>query len=340
MAVDLKQLSARLKLSPTTVSRALNGYTDVSEATRARVAQMAAELGYQPNLTARRLATGRADAIGIVYALESADLGDYHFQEVLAALSDRADEAGFDLLLVSAREKTELRSYERLVRGRRVDGLIVARTRVHDARLDYLLGTRVPFVAYGRSANCDQFPWFDFDNAAGTQIAVEQLVALGHRQIGYVHAPLTLNFAHQRHSGFLRAMQAAGLEVLPGWAISAGMNRRNGYAATQRLLQLPQRPTAIIVDNHLCGAGVVRSLLDSGVAIGRDMSVVMYDGVPTDTLLLGQKIAAVEQPTPAATGRTLGEMLFALIEGRPLAEPHVLRQPVFVTGTSVGPPPG
>ncbi|HNB43005.1 MAG TPA: LacI family DNA-binding transcriptional regulator, partial [Burkholderiaceae bacterium] len=147
VSIDLKQLSARLGLSQTTVSRALNGYTDVSAKTRERVAQMAQELGYQPNSAARRLARGQADAVGIVYPLEAGDLGDPNFLFVVEGMSERLEAEDMDLLIASARSHAELRTYDRLLRGGRVDGVIVARTQVEDARIDYLRTAGFPFVA-------------------------------------------------------------------------------------------------------------------------------------------------------------------------------------------------
>jgi LacI family transcriptional regulator len=339
--IDLKKLSAHLGLSPTTVSRALNGYPDVSESTRRRVVDVARELDYQPNVGARRLALGRADAVGIVYPLDAGDLGDPRFLEVVQGVSDRLDAGNIDLLLVSAREKSELQSYERLVRGGRVDGLIVARTRVIDPRIDYLMQSGIPFVAYGRTGTPQGFPWFDFDNEAGMALAVQELVKLGHTAIAYVHAPLTLNFAWQRHMGYERAMQMAGLTVRSDAIFSAGMDRRSGYGVAARILALTPRPTAIIVDNNLCGVGVVRALLDAGIEIGHDISIIVYDGVPVDTLLRGQWIAAVEQPTAYEAGQTMAEMLLSLIAGKtPEPEQHqVLRQPRFVGANSIGPGP-
>ena len=339
MAIDLKQLSARLGLSPTTVSRALNGYTDVSETTRARVEQAARELGYQPNLAARRLALGRADAVGIVYPVDTDFMGNPLFLEMIAGVSDRLDAAGVDVLLAVAREQTELRTYERLVRGRRVDGLIVAHTRVVDERIEYLKRSGFPFVGYGRTGNPEGFAWLDFDNEAGSVDAVHRLVALGHRRIAYVHAPLTMNFAHQRHAGFLRGMAEAGVPVPPELLVFGSLDRRGGYAAGRALLALPERPTAILVDNNLGGVGVVRALLQAGIDIGHEVSVIVNDGVPPDTLLIDQDIAAVSQPTAYESGATMAAMLLALIEGKPLEQPQVLRPPVFVPGSSLGPAP-
>ncbi len=339
VAIDLKQLSARLGLSPTTVSRALNGYTDVSEATRARVMEAARELGYQPNLAARRLALGRADAVGIVYPVDTDFMGNPLFLEMIAGVSDRLDDAGIDVLLAVAREKTELRTYERLVRGRRVDGLIVAHTRVVDERVEYLKRVGFPFVGYGRTGSPEGFAWLDFDNEAGSVEAVRRMVALGHRRIAYVHAPLAMNFAAQRHAGFLRGMAEAGIAVRPEYVVPGSLDRRGGYASGRQLLAMPERPTAILVDNNLGGVGVVRALLQAGIAIGREVSVVVNDGVPPDTLLIGQDVAGVTQPTAYESGQTMAGMLLTLIDGKPLEQPQVLRQPVFVDGTSLGPAP-
>jgi LacI family transcriptional regulator len=340
VAINLKQLSARLRLSPTTVSRALNGYSDVSDATRLRVTTMARELGYEPNMAARRLALGRAEAVGIVYPVETEFMGNPLFLEMIGGVSARLEEAGFDVLLAVARESSELLTYERMVKGRRVDGLIVAHTRVKDPRIDFLKKAGLPFVAYGRTAKSDDFAWFDFDNEEGTAMAVRELAALGHRRIAYVHCQLDYNFAQQRRQGFLRAMKAAGLPLVADYQRVGGLDRRGGYAAAMALLALKRPPSAIVVDNNLCGIGVVRALMQSGVEIGKTISVVVHEGVPSDTLLIGQDVAAIDQPSARESGATIAGMLLTLIERKPLRQRHVLKQPRFVPGRSIGPAPG
>lgn len=339
MAINLKQLSARLNLSQTTVSRALNGYSDVSEPTRQLVMKAARQAGYEPNQVARRLALGRTEAVGIVYPVNADFMGNPLFLEMMDGVSERLGEAGFDVLMAIARDASELRTYERLVKGRRVDGVIVAHTLVEDPRIAFLKKVAMPFVAYGRTADSDDYAWFDFDNAAGAAIAVRELAARGHRRIAYVHAPLTYNFAHQRRAGFLRAMRAAKLPLPPEYQRPGGMDRRGGYTAGMELLSLPQRPTAVVIDNSVCGVGVVRALMQAGVGIGSEMSVVVYDGVPADTLLIGQDIAAIDQPTARESGSTMAGMLLTLIERKRLRDKHVLRAPVFVPGRSIGPAP-
>jgi LacI family transcriptional regulator len=339
VGIDLKQLSARLGLSQTTVSRALNGYTDVSEKTRQRVAQMAAELGYQPNLGARRLATGRTEAIGIVYPMELDYLGNPNFLEMLGGMSDRLEAAGYELLIAAARQHTELRTYERLVRGRRVDGLIVANTCVVDARVDYLRQSGLPFVAYGRTGQPQGYAWLDDDNEASSRLTVQRLAALGHRRIGLIHAPLEYNFAQQRHSSFLRAMALLGLTV-PGQYLRGGsMDRRGGYEAMQQLLALAEPPTAVMVDNNIGGVGVMHALLDAGLQPGRDISVVVDGGLPQDTLLNGPSVASIEHPSLREAGQTMADMLLGLIEGDPPEGCQVLRPVTLREGASIGPVP-
>ncbi|GAB3260474.1 helix-turn-helix transcriptional regulator [Chitinimonas naiadis] len=335
--MDLKALSQTLNLSMTTVSRALNGYSDVSEKTRERVIAAARTLGYQPNPVARSLAMGRANAIGIVHPLEHGDVADPRFLEVVAGLTEGLAPANIDLLIASATHRGELDTYDRLVHGKRVDGFILARTLCQDERIDYLRQAGIPFLAYGRSAQCEQYPWFDFDNEAGTVLAVERLLELGHRQIGYIHASLQYNFAHQRYAGFERSLRQHGLPLQPQWRLSAGLARSSGHAAMTALLDLAERPSAVIVDNNLAGEGAIRALLDRGIALGRELSVIVYDGIPPDTLLSGLSVTSVVQPTQQRTGLHMARMIKRVISGDyPLGEVQMLCQPVLQIGESDG----
>jgi LacI family transcriptional regulator len=337
--MNLKELSDILGLSQTTVSRALNGYADVSETTRQRVVDMAQKNGYKPNAMARRLAMGKADAIGLVYPLDATYLGDPRFLEMLEGLTARFNEEHIDVLIASAGKDDELETYQRLIRAHRVDGLIVARTHLEDARIRFLRKSKFPFVSYGRTSEPSGFAWFDFDNALGTRLAVERLVSLGHRRIGYIHADLDLNFAAQRHSGFVFAMQAAGLPVEPELICESGFLRRSAYAMMNRLLSLPVRPTAVIVDNNQAGVGVIRALAEAGLCLGRDFSLIIYDGLPEDIILDPQNVTFIEQPTPDRVGHKLAELMLGVMQGTPKSQLQVLWKPLLHPGRSDGPVP-
>jgi LacI family transcriptional regulator len=338
MGIDIKQLAAGLGVSASTVSRALNGYTDIKAETRERIVKRANELNYRPNLGAQRLAKGRADAVGIVYPLDNDYVGNPKFLEMVSAFSARLENNGMDVLLAASHDSNEMATYDRLVRGGRVDAILLANTKVHDPRIDFLLQAGIPFLCYGRSGKRMDFPWFDFDNEAGSRMAVQHLASLGHKQIAYIHTALEFNYALQRHTGFVSTMKRLGLHVGGDTVVQGSQDRRSGYAAVEKLLQLPQRPSAILVDNNIGGVGVIHALLNAGVVLGRDVSVVVDGGNPTDTLLHQIDVAAVLQPTPAESGKTMAEMLLQLIEGSvPVEGRHVLMQPRFVDGKSIGP---
>src|SRR6185369_2174834 len=248
--MNLKRLADQLGMSKTTVSRALNGYPEVSEVTRERVLKAAREAGYQANPMARSLAVGRSNVLGIIYPLLPADLGDAMFLSVVGGMSEALEARAMNLIIAPVSPANEMPSYEQMVRGKRVDGLVVSRTLVHDERIAYLSRAGFPFIAHGRTSLDAPYAWFDYDNEAGIRMAVERLLSLGHQRIAMVSAPLQMNFAAQRSASFLAALAAAGLSCDPRWLVEDSIDRRSGYAAVQQLLACSPRPTAIIVDNH------------------------------------------------------------------------------------------
>lgn len=332
--MNLKALSDALGLSRTTVSRALNGYDDVSEATRERVMKAARELGYVADPTARRLATGRADTIGIVYPFGAGDLGDPRFGEVVSGITERLGERNLDFIIAAARPNAELDTYRRLVDGRLVDGLIVARTLVDDPRLAYLRSNAFPYVAYGRTQTAEPYAWFDFDNEAGARDAVRRLIGFGHRRIAMISAPLSLNFAMQRRAGYLAALREAGIEPDPALLVEGPFTRDGGQQGAQALLAQAERPTALLVDNNISGGGAFRALVDSGLRLGRDMSLIVYDGVPTE-VAYPRRVTAVVQPTGHATGRALADLMLGLLADG--VREHRLEMPMIEAGDTDGP---
>ncbi|GGX90785.1 LacI family DNA-binding transcriptional regulator [Massilia dura] len=332
--MNLKALADTLGMSKTTVSRALNGYPEVSEATRQRVLAAAAASGYRANPVARHLAVGRSNVLGILYPLLPADLGDPMFLDVVGGISGALEAAGMNFIIAPVSPANELPSYQQMVLGRRVDGLIVSRTLVDDPRIAFLSEAGFPFVAHGRTDASAHHAWFDYDNAAGIRLALDALMAQGHRRIALLGSPQTLNFARQRRDSFLDCFSRAGLAVDPRYLIESAIDRRSGYGAMQQLLACAERPTAVIVDNHLSGVGAVRALLDAGIQIGRDMSLVVW-GRMADALA-GLDVATIDQPDARAAGAKMGAMLLALLEGAPAASLQELWQPVLLPGASIG----
>lgn len=333
--MNLKSLARHLGISKTTVSRALNGYPEVNVLTRERVLAAAREAGYEPNPMARSLAVGRTNVFGIIYPLLPSDLGDPMFLNVVGGMSAALEKCKMNLIIAPVSQRNELPSYEQMVRGRRVDGLVVSRTLVHDERIAYLLNKGFPFVAHGRTELKQPYAWFDYDDQAGIALACARLLGLGHQRIAMISAPLAFNFARQRRDGFLAYMGEAGLAVAPNYLIDNTLDRRSGYQAMQQLLATSPRPSAVIVDNHLSGVGAVRALLDAGIDIGKDISVIVWGSV--EDSLVGSNVTTVDQPDSDKAGAHMIDMLKAVVNGADPASLQVLWQPSLLAGQTVGP---
>jgi LacI family transcriptional regulator len=227
----------------------------------------------------------------------------------------------------------ELRAYEHMVKERRVDGLIVGRTRLYDERVAYLAKQGLPFVAHGRTSVNAPHAWFDYDNESGMRIAVEHLLAHGHQRIALMSAPLEMNFARQRYDSFQSVMLSAGLTPNPDYLKNNSNDRRGGYLAMQQLLANHVQPSAVIVDNHMAGVGAIRALLDHRVTIGKKMSVIVW-GRMEDTLA-DYNVTTIEQPNPDLAGKKMIEMLLALQNGTAPEALQELWQPVLIAGETV-----
>ncbi|EKK7703921.1 LacI family DNA-binding transcriptional regulator [Cronobacter sakazakii] len=333
--MSLKAIAAQLGLSVTTVSRALNGYDDVSQETRARVEAEAARRAYRPNTFARRLKMGKIDAVGLVFPVHPVPLNNSVFMEMVGEISRELGQHEVDLLLIADDDLADSHSYMRLVQSRRVDALIVAHTLDNDPRLQQLQTVNFPFLALGRSRLPQPYAWFDFDNYAGTHQATERLIHLGHRRIAMLGEHNSQAFITQRREGWRDALKAhqlddSSLRMLPP-------TRRAGYKAVLELMALPAPPTAIVTDCNSLGDGAAMALQTLNRLQGEGaVSLVVYDGLPPDSIV-EMDVAAVIQSTREGVGRQIADMVQRLIAGEPAEQLQVLWQPDFLEGSTLHP---
>lgn len=335
--MSLKGIAKQLGLSITTVSRALNGYSDVSQETRERITAEANRLGYRPNAMARRLKMGKIDAVGLVYPSRLRVLNNSAFLAMIGSISTELSEQGVDLLLVSDDIDDNRHSFIRLIESCRVDALIVAHTEDDDGRLNYLSQHHLPFLALGRSNLAQPYAWFDFDNRMGSSLAVKRLAALGHQRIAFLGSSHRQTFVKQRLQGYLDGVKECGLTVNPDYIKQAEPNRRDGFLATQNLLALEQPPTAIITDCNVHGDGTANALERAGVLGRNGVSLIVYDGLPDDSLI-NISVTPIVQATREKVGKQIADMTLALIAGDAVESLQVLWQPVLGIGDTDNPP--
>jgi LacI family transcriptional regulator len=339
--MNLKQLAEKLGLSPTTVSRALNGYPEVNAETRERVMAAARRHNYRPNARAIRLATGRAMAIGHVIPLATRhEVVNPIFADFISAAGEVYSRAGYDLLLSVVPDDAEERTYRELTARGAVDGLVVHAPRLDDARIPLLVEIGTPFVIHGRATGAAlPYPWVDVNNRRAFRRATEFLLDLGHRRVGLVNGLEYMDFAVRRRGGYLEALAARGLAPEPALMFSDQMTEVRGHQAAARMLALPDPPTAFLAASILSGMGVRRAAEERGMRLGRDLSVIIHDD-DLSYLRNGEDVPiyTATRSSVREAGRRAAAMLLAMIAGED-APREVLLEAELIIGQSTGPNP-
>jgi LacI family transcriptional regulator len=330
----IRELAHSLGLSITTVSRALDDYTDVSALTRARVRAAAEASGYRPNAAARRLRRGQTEVVTMVLPTAHGRFDEPLYIELLAAMGPHFVKAGYDLTLLAAPPgDEEIKTYRRIVEGRRADGIIVVRARRDDARIRYLLTTDTPFVVMGRSDVAGDYSLLDGDGTKAFSAATERLLALGHRRIVHLAAPSAFTFATLRRNGYEGAMLASGLQPV---SIESAAESDAAYAVALQILAGESRPTALLCATDRMAYGVLKAAKELGLRVPDDLSVIGHDNLPASART-EPALTTMELP-PADTGERLALLLLERIK-TPDAKPvHDIREVHLIERGSIAPP--
>jgi LacI family transcriptional regulator len=337
MPVTLKDIARKVGVSVTTVSRGLAGYDDVAEETRQRIQAVADELGYHPNIMARRLQKQRTDTLGFIMPTFGPRFSDPFFSEFIAGIGTEAAVHSYDILVSTHAPDSdqEQEAYQRAARGGWVDGLIVVRTRENDTRIKLLCEKGFPFVAFGRTECEFDFPFVDEDSAAGMRQLVQHLADLGHQRIGFIAPPNGLMFGRYRLQSYHETMAANHLPVADEWVVEGDMTQRGGAEIVNHLLELEPKITAVIAGNDLMAVGAINRIQQLGLKVGEDVAVAGFDDIPLAAYTT-PPLTTLHQPI-YEIGRRTCAMLIALINGRSPENHHVLLTPNLVIRESSGP---
>lgn len=335
MSATLKEIAQRVGRSVTTVSRALAGYTDVSEATREQVKRVALELGYEPNIIAQQLQKRRTDTIALILPTFGPRFSDPFFSEFLAGVGNEAARQGFDLLVSTrAPGEEEEAAYLKNIRSGRVDGFVIVRARQQDRRISLLLEHNYPFAAFGRVEGRNDFPLVDEDGESGMRLMVNHLVEQGHTRLACIAAPSNLTFTHYRLTGFTKTLEIHGLPVEPTLIVEGDLTQRAGWEAGERLLDLPNPPTAIVACNDLMALGAMGAAQERGLVVGRDIAITGFDDTPWAEHA-HPPLTTIHQPI-YQIGTMVCEMLVKVIREEVLVERQIILQPSLVIRQSSG----
>jgi LacI family transcriptional regulator len=340
--MNLRELSKHLNLSQTTVSRALNGYPEVNEATRKRVAEAARKFHYRPNVRARTLATGRAMSIGHVIPMsQQNELVNMIFADFIAGAGLVYAQNGYTMTLNIVKDEDELSAYSAFNERGAVDGVIVQAPTRNDRRIAYLAALDLPFVVHGRASDITSpYAWLDVNNTRAIRTATEYLMSLGHRRIALVNGRDAFDFALRRRDGYLAALTSAGLEVDHRLISSGDMSEPRGFDVATDLLALDQPPTAFIASSIVLALGIRRALEQQGKTMGKDVSVVCYDDDLSYLPNAGDvPIFTAMRSSVRAAGARCAAMLIEAINDPDAGPATELWEAELIIGTSTGPAP-
>lgn len=335
----LKDLAEHLGLSQTTVSRALNGYPEVNEATRLRVAETAARLGYRPNASALRLATGRSGAIGLVLR-GVGELGP-HMSEFMAGMSGRMSAEEIDILLITVDNfQDEMSAYRRLAASQKVDAIVLHSPTLHDERAELLLDLKIPFVMHGRTNIDEPFAWLDIDNTGAMERATGHLLDLGHRRIALLNGVKGRTFAEHREIGYLAALSARGVSFDTALMGNSVFTDEVAFRMAQAMLELRPSPTAFLAGSMMTALGVFRAIRQAGLVLGKDVSMIAHDDVfpylNADNMYPSM---STTRSSIRQAGMRIAELILQVLGGKPVADVHELWPVELVLRESSGPAP-
>lgn len=340
MAKTLKDLATELGLSQTTVSRALNGFPEVNEATRLRVHEAAERLNYRPSARARSLATGQTMTIAHVLTFSKHhEMMNPVYGDFIAGASEAYREAGYHIHLAVVADEDQEQAFRNLAAERSVDGVLLQAPLTGDVRIPLLQEVGLPFVVHGRaSINGDRdYSWVDVNNTRAFERATEALLDLGHRRIGLINGLESMDFARRRKEGMLGALAARGVPPCPDLYTSNDMTESIGHEETSRMLALPDPPTAVLASSFIAAMGVRRAVVEAGLTLGRDVSLVTFDD-DLSYLKNGstQPIFTATRSSVRDAGRIAAALLLDQIRTNNNRPVHRLLEVDFIEGPSTG----
>lgn len=329
-------------LSQTTVSRALNGYPEVKEATRIRVAEAAREHNYRPSNQAKGLATGRAWAIGhVIPALDRHEMFNPIFADFIAGAGETYARHGYEMIMSVEVGGNETDIYTSFKSRRAVDGVMVQGPRIDDPRIELLTNIGLPFAVHGRSSNAFlPYSWLDVNNRSAFERATQFLIDLGHQRIGLINGFESLDFAHRRRAGYEDALKNNKLPIDNSLIFSGEMTEELGYRSALSMLAHPEPPTALLAASLISAMGARRAIEEKGLVMGKDFSIVTHDDVLSYLQNGGNvPIFTSTRSSVRDAGTQLAEMLIAHIENPELPVQQIMLEAELTVGQSTGPAP-
>lgn len=332
--ITIKDIARELKVSASTVSRALKNHPDISQATKDAVMALAKKMDYQPNSIALSLRKSKSHTIGVIIP----QIVHHFFSSAISGIEEVAHNKGYSVLFCQSNEsyKRELENTKTLMSSR-VDGFIISLSR-ETKNFDHFKNIHnkgVPMVFFDRV--CDELETSKIvvDDEEGAFSAVEHLISIGCKRIAHIKGPSALNISQFRLNGYLEALKRHHIEVKDELIVKGGLSKESGYKMTKQLLELPEPPDAIFCFNDPLAIGALMAIKESKFKAPDDVAVVGFSDEPAVSLL-DPPLTTVAQPS-FDMGKLATQRLFQQVENLDTYEPkkEVLKTTLIIRGSSM-----
>lgn len=334
MTVTIRDVAKAAGVSITTVSRALNGYSDVNLDTKRKIQEVAERLNYRPSQVARSLVMNRTRTIGLLISDFNREPGGQFFMfDVLAGIHERLAMMGYDLTLVSTTTAQQrLISYLDLCTERRFDGVIVMGIRLDDPYVHEVVEAPLPSVVIDLPLISKHCAYVMTDNVNGARFAVRHLLDKGHRKIGFVNGHSQAAVSIDRRRGYEEALRSAGIAFAEDWVYEADFTLNGGARGLGALRERHPDMTAIFFASDLMAIGALRHCKERGISVPADLAIVGFDNIDL-TEFVSPTVSTVAQPR-FEMGTTATDLLIGMLDGNRAAEGRMLSPELIVRETS------
>ncbi|MBV9450387.1 MAG: LacI family DNA-binding transcriptional regulator [Streptosporangiaceae bacterium] len=306
----IRDVAAAAGVSAGTVSRVLNGKRDVADELRHRVLAAVSELGYRPNGAARSLRTRAAMVLGIVIS----DITNSFFTAVVRGAEDRAQEAGYSIVLANADEDLGKENrYLEIAAAEQMAGVILSPASSRKTTIDVLADRGIPVVTIDRHLTNAPVDSVTVNNHQAARDATAHLISQGCTRVGIIAGPVDTTTGASRLAGYRAALRAAGHDDDPALTAFGNFRTDGGHAAAEQLLSSPCPPDGLLISNDLMTIGGLQAIAEAGLAIPSDIAVVGFDNASWSTALR-PPLTVVTQPT-YEIGQTAADLLLRRVSG-------------------------
>ncbi|MDO5344636.1 MAG: LacI family DNA-binding transcriptional regulator [Lachnospiraceae bacterium] len=309
--VSMKDIAKKCGVSVATVSKALNGYSDIGAQRRAEICKMADEMGYLPNSSARALKTKRTYNLGILFADKArSGLTHDYFASIMESFKVTAEARGYDITFTNCNQSSRRMSYYEHCRYRGLDGVVIACIDFYTPEVQELINSSLPVVTIDHVF--DGCSAVVSDNVKGMRELLTYVYKQGHRKIAYIHG-MESSTTKARLGSFYRTAEALKLKIPEKYVREAEYrDTQQTEICTGQLLDLPDPPTCILFPDDFSALGGINAIRARGLKIPDDISIAGYDGI-TISKVIDPKLTTIQQDTQTI-GKRAAEELISLIE--------------------------